>query len=111
MMIYLKKKRKERVLINGKLITTSGSKRELLERIRKLIEKPQVSAPKSDNDETESEEMEKLAEIEKRKQLRKARDLRALARQKKRDQLKRPNLIRQRGPASHPERVSKRMKK
>jgi len=104
---YLRGKRKQRITIEGKRILLTGTKSTLLNRIKKLLEKPgEVEVDSDDEDTAEKENQE-----EKKKTLRKAREQRALARQSKKQLLERSSSIRQRKPSSElEERTSKRRK-
>jgi len=106
MRTFLKKKRKQGILIDDKQIILQGKKSILLKRIQKLLKKPEAREIKNDDDDEQKENKR----VDKR-ELRKARQQRALARQKKKDQLERSNLIRPREPADDLQRISNKSKK
>jgi len=80
---YLRKKKRQRVQIDGKPIVITGSKSALIARINKLLEKPEEKESVSPAHEKRS------SEIEKRKELREARKLRFMVRQKRKDRSRR----------------------
>jgi len=83
MRTFLRKKRRQRVLIDGKRIRASGSKKELLSRIRKLLEQPER------REKIKTFEEKRNSELEKRREKHEARKLRAIARQQKKEQMDR----------------------
>jgi len=81
MRTFLRKKQRQQVLIDGEAISITGSKKELLSRIRQLLDQPERRASKKTFDEKQN------SELEKRKERQKARKLRAIARQRKKEQM------------------------
>jgi len=106
MRTFLKKKRKQRILIDGKQIVLQGNKSTLLKRIQQLLEKPEEREIKNDDDDNQKEKRKGSY-----RELRKARQQRALARQKMKDQLQHSNLSRPREPADELQRIRKKRRK
>lgn len=103
---FLKKKQKQRILIEGRKISLKGNKSELINKVKQVLEKSEEREMNND----EYNGIKDNMKVDKR-EIRKAREQRALLRQKKKEQLQRTNLIRRREPADGLQRIRKKSKK
>jgi len=103
---FLKKKQKQRILIDGRKISLKGNKSELINKVKQVLEKSEERQINSD----EYNGIKDNTKVDKR-EIRRAREQRALLRQKKKEQLQRTNLIRRREPADGLQRIRKKSKK
>lgn len=108
MKAYLAKKKKERVMIDGKRIVLYGNKQALLERIMKVVKKSGEGAPA---EVVNSNEMQRIRKLTKINKLRADRDLRARARQKRKEELEVVGKIRKRLATNESYRVVKKLRK
>merc|ERR1712060_631679 len=108
MRAYLTKKKKQKFLIDGKRIVLYGKKRDLHDRIVKLITASREKAP---NKGTSSNKLQRADNLARIKQLQAERDLRALARQKRKEEQERVGKIRKRVFTTTSDRIIKKLRK
>lgn len=104
---FLKKKKRQGISIDGKNIVLSGNKNTLIDQVKQLLEESEkVREVKIDDHDGHKNNIK----VD-RKDFRRARERRALERQKKKENLKRSDLIRPRESADGLQRNSKKIKK
>jgi len=85
---FLKKKKRQRLLIDDKPIIIKGNKSALLARIKKLLANPEKKAPRPDIKEAGR------SAIQKRKEVDEAREKRLITRQRKKEQMRQDRVQR-----------------
>jgi len=103
---FLKKKKRQGILINGKKIVLTGNKQSFISQIKELLQKSEESQVKIED----HDEQKNNVKMD-RRDFRRARERRALVREKKKEHLKRSNLIRPRESADELQRNRKKSKK
>jgi len=104
----LTKKKKQKVLIDGKRIVLYGNKRDLHDRIVKLITRSRARVSNKGTSSKKVQRVDKLARI---KQMQAERDLRAIARQKRKEEQERFRKIRKRVITTKSDRIIKKLRK
>jgi len=108
MRAYLTKKKRQKILIDGKRIVLYGKKRDLQDQIVKVITKSRERAPSKSMIINKVQKIDNLARI---KQLQAERDLRAAARQKRKEKQERVGNIRKRVLSPTSDRIIKKLRK